>query len=233
MPRPAWEAVSRPPAAELRGERVRTSLSIMGAAQRTFASHSRRLPAVRNESASRGFFGGVTTSRSSPIGRDCSSTSSRPGGRREQDYAFPTSRCAGHQWRGLERPQDYRTRLVDVWNVFSAQRGALLLPCWSGRLTAADHVTSQSPYGLRCEQFDTVFFNVVSGDNGNWSTSWIIDDPAIYLGGRTEWLPGREPKRDMARWAAPRKHAATECARGLSFRAAFPTQRAGRFRGYA
>ena len=49
-------------------------------------------------------------------------------------------------------------------------------------LTTADHVTSQYPYGSRCQRFDTMFFNVVSGDNGAWSTPWIIDDPSIYVG---------------------------------------------------
>jgi hypothetical protein len=47
-------------------------------------------------------------------------------------------------------------------------------------LTAEDHITSQNPYGFQCERLDTFFFNVVSGDNGNWSTPWIIDDPMLY-----------------------------------------------------
>ena len=47
-------------------------------------------------------------------------------------------------------------------------------------LTAKDHLSSQYPYGFRCERLDTFFFNIVSGDNGNWSTPWIIDDPALY-----------------------------------------------------
>lgn len=47
-------------------------------------------------------------------------------------------------------------------------------------LTAEDHITSQNPYGVQCERLDTFFFNVVSGDNGNWSTPWIIDDPMLY-----------------------------------------------------
>jgi hypothetical protein len=47
-------------------------------------------------------------------------------------------------------------------------------------LTAADHITSQYPYSFRCESLDTFFFNVVSGDNGSWSTPWIIDDPLLY-----------------------------------------------------
>ncbi len=47
-------------------------------------------------------------------------------------------------------------------------------------LTASDHLASQYPYGFRCVQFETFFFNVVNADNGNWSTAWIIDDPALY-----------------------------------------------------
>jgi hypothetical protein len=49
-------------------------------------------------------------------------------------------------------------------------------------LTEADHVTSQYPYGFRCEHFDTFFYNVCSRDDGRtWSTAWIVDDPAVYV----------------------------------------------------
>jgi hypothetical protein len=48
-------------------------------------------------------------------------------------------------------------------------------------LTAADHIASHRPYGFYGSQFDTFFFNIINGDDGrNWSTSWIIDDPALY-----------------------------------------------------
>jgi hypothetical protein len=48
-------------------------------------------------------------------------------------------------------------------------------------LTAEDHIASHYPYGIRCQQFDTFFFNVCSADNGrSWSTPWVIDDPALY-----------------------------------------------------
>ncbi len=48
-------------------------------------------------------------------------------------------------------------------------------------LTEEDHLTSQYPYGFRCERFKTFFFNVCNGDNGKtWSTPWIIDDSAVY-----------------------------------------------------
>lgn len=50
-------------------------------------------------------------------------------------------------------------------------------------LTAEDYITSQFPYGYRCERFRTFFYNVVNGDNGKtWSTTWIVDDPKVYVG---------------------------------------------------
>ncbi len=49
-------------------------------------------------------------------------------------------------------------------------------------LTEEDYLTSQYPYGFRGLRFKTFFFNVCNGDNGKtWSTSWIIDDPKLYL----------------------------------------------------
>ena len=48
-------------------------------------------------------------------------------------------------------------------------------------LTEEDHITSQYPYGFRCERFKTFFFNVCNNDDYRvWSTSWIIDDPSMY-----------------------------------------------------
>ncbi len=47
-------------------------------------------------------------------------------------------------------------------------------------LTAANRISSQYPYGYHCERVDSFFFDVVSGDNGNWSTPWIVDDPAFF-----------------------------------------------------
>jgi len=55
-------------------------------------------------------------------------------------------------------------------------------------LTIKDHVASFFPYGMKAERFETFFFNVVNMDDGkSWSTSWIVDDPTIYVrsgGGR-------------------------------------------------
>ena len=52
-------------------------------------------------------------------------------------------------------------------------------------LTAADHIYSSLPYGIRGDFFNTIFFNVCSADNGvAWSTPWIIDDPKVYYSGK-------------------------------------------------
>lgn len=51
-------------------------------------------------------------------------------------------------------------------------------------LTEQDHLASEYPYGSTCEQFDTFFFDVLNGDNGNWSTPWIVDDSFVYVNRR-------------------------------------------------
>lgn len=52
-------------------------------------------------------------------------------------------------------------------------------------LTIRDHIASHIPYGYRAEQFNTMFFNITSRDDGKtWSTPWIIDDPAVYVRNR-------------------------------------------------
>jgi len=49
-------------------------------------------------------------------------------------------------------------------------------------LTEDDYITSQFPYDYRAERFRTFFYNVCSADNGvQWSTSFIVDDPKVYL----------------------------------------------------
>jgi hypothetical protein len=54
-------------------------------------------------------------------------------------------------------------------------------------LTEQDYITSQFPYGYRCERFRSFFYNVVNGDDGqHWTTPWIVDDPKLFVlnGGR-------------------------------------------------
>jgi len=50
-----------------------------------------------------------------------------------------------------------------------------------GQLTAADHLSSQTPYGSPCRKFNAFFFNSVNNDDGRtWSTGFAIDDPTFY-----------------------------------------------------
>ena len=49
-------------------------------------------------------------------------------------------------------------------------------------LTEDDYITSQFPYDYRAERFRTFFYNVCSADDGKrWSTSFVVDDPKVYL----------------------------------------------------
>lgn len=51
-----------------------------------------------------------------------------------------------------------------------------------GDLTASNRVASQFPYNFQCLYFIDVFFDVFGSNDGqNWTTGWIIDDPAVYL----------------------------------------------------
>ncbi|MCU0707301.1 MAG: hypothetical protein MUF23_03320 [Pirellula sp.] len=49
-------------------------------------------------------------------------------------------------------------------------------------LTRDDYIATAMPYGYRCEELRSFFYNVVNGDNGrDWSTDWIVDDPKLYV----------------------------------------------------
>ncbi len=49
-------------------------------------------------------------------------------------------------------------------------------------LTEEDYITSQFPYAYKCERFRTFFYNICSADDGRrWSTSFIIDDPKVFV----------------------------------------------------
>ncbi|TWT76317.1 hypothetical protein CA13_68100 [Planctomycetes bacterium CA13] len=57
-------------------------------------------------------------------------------------------------------------------------------------LTEDDYITSQFPYSYRAERFRTFFYNVCSADDGRrWSTTFIVDDPKVFL---------LRPKQQMA-----------------------------------
>ena len=49
-------------------------------------------------------------------------------------------------------------------------------------LTEADYVTSQFPYGYKCDRLNNFFFNVANHEDGRtWSTEFVIDDPSLYF----------------------------------------------------
>jgi len=63
-------------------------------------------------------------------------------------------------------------------------------------LTEADHIMSSLPYGIAGHHFNTLFFNICSGDDGkSWSTPWIIDDPVIYYGQSQRGQPQQTAQR--------------------------------------
>jgi hypothetical protein len=66
-------------------------------------------------------------------------------------------------------------------------------------LTAADHIYSSLPYGIRGDYFNTIFFNVCSADNASsWSTPWIIDDPKVYYSGQPMIKPSAPQQPQQA-----------------------------------
>jgi hypothetical protein len=72
-------------------------------------------------------------------------------------------------------------------------------------LTAADHLTSQFPYGFRAERLNSFFFNVCNRDDGQtWSTPFVIDDPSVYVTNaeRVERLVDRRDRRRPVRSAS-------------------------------
>lgn len=67
-------------------------------------------------------------------------------------------------------------------------------------LTPEDHISSQFPYGFRGLHFETFFFDLIGGDNGRtWSTSWIIDDPSLYLARQPRATPKAVQRRTRGR----------------------------------
>jgi hypothetical protein len=55
----------------------------------------------------------------------------------------------------------------------------------TGPLRASDRIATTMPYGEPNLQMNTLFFNVMSADNGrNWSTEWIVDDVEVFFARR-------------------------------------------------
>ncbi len=52
----------------------------------------------------------------------------------------------------------------------------------TGPLKPSDHLSTTMPYGEPNLQMNTLFFNVMSADNGRtWSTEWIVDDVEVFF----------------------------------------------------
>ena len=55
----------------------------------------------------------------------------------------------------------------------------------TGPLRPTDRIASTMPYGEPNLQMNTLFFNVMSADNGRtWSTDWIVDDVEVFIARR-------------------------------------------------
>ena len=71
-------------------------------------------------------------------------------------------------------------------------------------LTSKDHLYSNFPYGYRCEQTSTFFFNIVNQDDGHtWSTRWIVDDPKVYVASGTYRPPVQQPMAQKPQTPVP------------------------------
>jgi hypothetical protein len=103
-------------------------------------------------------------------------------GDKKQDHAFVTYR-AGSYGQDLRGPKIAEPGWWTFGMSFTPD-GRVHYYAHAGveKLTAADYISSQYPYSYDCVRMDTLFFNIVSGDNGNWSTPWIVDDPELYVG---------------------------------------------------
>lgn len=101
---------------------------------------------------------------------------------KEQDYAYFRVR-ADSNGGDTKGPQITTTGWWTLGMSFSAD-GMVHYYAKPGveDLSEADYITSQMPYGYRCERFRAFFFNVVNGDDGkNWTTPWVVDDPKVFV----------------------------------------------------
>jgi len=110
-------------------------------------------------------------------------------GKEESDYAYLRIRADS-------RGNDFKGKQITVtgwWTLgmsFTADgRVHYFAKPGVENLTRADYLTSQYPYGYRCERFKTFFYNVCNGDDGKtWSSPFVIDDPTLY------YMPTRQAR---------------------------------------
>lgn len=102
--------------------------------------------------------------------------------RKEYDYAYL-------RIRGNQRGGDFRGPQITTtgwWTLGMSVTPDGMVHYYASpgvdELTEDDYITSQFPYGYRAERFRTFFYNVCSADDGQrWSTTFIVDDPKVYL----------------------------------------------------
>ncbi|WP_286178393.1 hypothetical protein [Stieleria mannarensis] len=116
--------------------------------------------------------------------------------RKEHDYAYL-------RIRGNQRGGDFRGPQITTtgwWTMGMSVTPDGMVHYYASPgvddLTEDDYITSQYPYGYRAERFRTFFYNVCSADDGHrWSTTFVVDDPKVYVlrpkGQRIATRPGR------------------------------------------
>jgi len=121
---------------------------------------------------------------------------------RQKEAIWPGIFCHFNSETNRRVREDSANLIVRSGNRGNDYRGPALTPGWwtigmsftpDGRvhfyasegiddLTAEDHLGSHYCYGYRCVEFKDVFVDVFNANNGrDWSTPWIIDDPAVYV----------------------------------------------------
>lgn len=148
-----------------------------------------------------GFRLGMTTTRSKPStglfsrGSEVTTEPYWPGMwihyRRPSDRKGDQQAAAFIKVRGDQRGRDFHVLNISEsefgwWTLGMSVTADGMVHYYARRgvdpLTAADHLTSQYPYGFRAERFRTFFFNICNHNDGRtWSTPFVIDDPQLYL----------------------------------------------------
>jgi hypothetical protein len=102
-------------------------------------------------------------------------------GKRE-DQAYWVIR--GHQYGDFQGPKISQTGWWTLGMSFSPDgKCHYFVSPGVDDLKAEDRLASHYPYDFKIEEFRTMFFNVFNYDNGrSWSTPWVVDEPAVYLG---------------------------------------------------
>ena len=110
----------------------------------------------------------------------------------QEDHAYWVIR--GHQYGDFRGPKVSQTCWWTLGMSFSpdGQCHYFISPGVDD-LKGEDRVASHFPYDFKVEQLNCLFFNIFNHDDGkSWSTSWVVDDPAIYLGRGGERTASRQ-----------------------------------------